>query len=268
MPYTLINHLTLHYEEVGEGVPIVFLSGLTQEVRSWRLQVNFFSARGFRVVTYDTRGQGGSDKPDDPEAYAFSRHVDDLYGLLDHLQIDRAHLVGLSHGGAVAQWAALRSPERVSALVLADTMAYVTPIFCKIFLGLIHATESGGNPLRFDVALPWLFSDRFIEANAPLLDTLRDLSKDQPKDPILHLLRASLAHDLRDRVGKIVAPTLVMCGALDLLTPLSAARYLHRQIKGSDLVILPECGHVSSIEAPEPFNREVLKFFLKIFPRL
>lgn len=262
MPRATINEVEIYYEEAGEGAPLIFLSGLMQETRTWKPQVHFFS-KGFRVITYDPRGQGGSEKPESADAYALSYHLQDLIGLLDHLQIDRAYLVGLSQGGVIAQRAALHAPVRVSALVLADTTASVTPLLRRIFLSWIHASEVGGSLLRFDVSLPWIFSERFIEANAPLIQTLRDLSKSFPADAIIPLLCSNLEHDLRDQVHQIRVPTLVLCGEMDLLTPPRYARFLHDQIQGSELILFPECGHISPLEVPELFNRAVWEFLKK-----
>lgn len=266
MPQVLIHDVGIYYEEKGSDIPLIFLCGLGQETRSWGPQVNFFSQKGFRAIVYDTRGQGGSDRPNDPQAYGFSHHVEDVIGLMDHLKIDRAHLVGLSHGGTVAQGAALHFPERIHSLVLVNTLAYVTSLIRHIFQGWIHACEVGGSLLRFDATLPWLFSERFLEANGPFIKTLRELSKDRPTQTVVHLLRSSLAHNLRDKVSQISAPTLVLCGEQDLLTPPPMSRYLHEQIKGSKLVIIPETGHVLPIEVPDLFNQTVLDFLTRVKP--
>jgi len=263
MPLAKINHIGIYYEEAGKGFPIVFLSGLGQAISTWRIQIRFFS-KEFRVVAYDTRGQGGSDRPESAEAYRLSLHADDLLALMDHLGIQRAHLIGLSHGGMVAQWVALRAPERVAGLVLGSTAAYATPLLRRIFSSWMRAVELGGNLLRFDVSLPWIFSDRFLEANGPLIQTLRSLSEKAPALPLAHLLRASLEHDLRGRVHEISAPTLILCGELDLLTPCQHARFLHEQIRGSELIVLPGSGHVLPLEAPEAFNSAVRSFLQRI----
>lgn len=257
-----MNEVEIYYEEAGEGPPLIFLSGLMQESRTWRPQVNFFS-KGFRVITYDPRGQGRSEKPGSPEAYALLYHLNDLISLMDHLRIDRASLVGLSQGGVIAQRAVLHAPERVSTLVLADTTASVTPLLRRIFLSWIQASEIGGGLLWFDVSLPWIFSERFIEANGPLIETLRDNSKDLSADAIIPHLRANLEHDLRNQIHQIRIPTLILCGERDLLTPPAYARFLHHQIKGSELIFFPECGHIPSLEVPELFNRTVWEFLKK-----
>lgn len=262
MARAMINEVEIYYEEAGEGEPLIFLSGLMQQTRTWRPQVNFFS-KGFRVITYEPRGQGRSGRPGSPEAYALSSHLQDLIGLLDHLRIDRASLVGLSQGGVIAQRAALQAPFRVSALVLADTAASVSPLLRRIFLSWIYANESGGSLLWFDVSLPWIFSERFIEANGPLLQALRDNSKSLPADVIIALLRANLEHNLVDQVHRIRIPTLVLCGERDLLTPPRHAQFLHDQIHGSELILFPECGHISPLEVPELFNRAVWEFLKK-----
>jgi len=258
-----IGGVGISFEESGRGFPVVFLSGLGQGTPSWRAQARLFSKR-YRVILYDIRGQGGSDRPEGSEAYRIIHHVDDLLGLLDYLQIDRAHLVGLSHGGMVAQWTALRAAERVGGLVLGSTLAYTTSLLRHIFLSWIRAGEAGGNLLRFDVTVPWLFSEDFLEKNGPLIETLRSLSARVPVDSLIHLLRNSLAHNLENEVAKILAPTLILCGELDLLTPYRHARFLHEQIRNSELVVIPGSGHVLPLEAPEAFNLAVGSFLQKL----
>jgi pimeloyl-ACP methyl ester carboxylesterase len=260
MPRAEIAGIDIYYEERGEGSPLVFLGGLAQETRAWRPQVSFFSARGFRVIAYDTRGQGGSDRPERPDDYTIRHHLSDLFGLFDHLGVDRADLVGLSHGGMIAQSAAIEAPERVSYLVLADTSAYVGRLLKEIFIGWIRALESGGGSLYFDVSLPWVLSERFIESNLPLIETLREQSKKLAVEPLIHLIQANSDFDLRERIATIGSRTLVLCGEEDRLTPPSCSKFLLEKIRTSELILFPGVGHCPPLETPDAFNRTVLEF--------
>src|SRR5438270_10435841 len=111
MPFAPVNGVDLYSEEAGEGTPLVFSHEFAGSVESWEAQVRFFSRR-YRVITYNNRGYPPSSVPDDPSAYSEEQLVDDLRALLDHLGIERAHIAGLSMGGAVALKFGIAHPER------------------------------------------------------------------------------------------------------------------------------------------------------------
>src|SRR5437773_9984486 len=111
MPKASVNGIQLHYEEVGQGTPVVFVHEFAGDAGSWDLQVRFF-ARRYRTIVYDARGYPPSDVPDDPAAYSQDQAVADLVGLLDALSIPKAHAVGLSMGGYASPHLGLRHPGR------------------------------------------------------------------------------------------------------------------------------------------------------------
>src|SRR5689334_6867781 len=122
MPFASVNDINLYYEERGAGAALVWVHGFSCGIRSWDLQVQAFSSSR-RVIAYDLRGFGISDAPDAAAAYSQDISVADLAGLLDHLRIERAALGGLSMGGNIALNYTLSHPERVCALIIADTGA-------------------------------------------------------------------------------------------------------------------------------------------------
>ena len=122
MPRARVNGVSLYYEVAGHGSPLVLVHGFSCGIRMWDPQVAALS-RSWRVVTYDVRGHGISEAPDDPAAYSQPTSIADLAGLLDHLGLRRAAVGGLSMGGNIALNFALQNPERVTALVVADTGA-------------------------------------------------------------------------------------------------------------------------------------------------
>ena len=120
MPYAETNGIRIYYETRGGGDPVVLIGGLGSTLESWSVQVPLYSER-FRVITFDNRGSGRSDKPDHP--YTIEQMADDVAGLLDFLEIPKAHFVGKSMGGMVAQWLGIKYPERVDRLVMGCTSA-------------------------------------------------------------------------------------------------------------------------------------------------
>lgn len=258
MPRAKIDSIEIQYEISGYGPPVVFINGLTMDLNGWLLQIDAFSKK-YRMVRYDCRGQGDSDKPD--SEYTQELHADDLAGLLEKLEIPRAHLVGLSNGGMIAQHFALRYPEKTGALVLVDACSHVDTLLKLIVMSWIESAEAGGSGLRYDVALPYLFSEGFMSMNLDRILAMKEMNLARnPVKAVVNLSKASMRHDLKDRVSEITAPTLILAGEEDILIPLRYARMLREKIKNSTLVTLKNCGHAPPIEKPDEFNRIVMNF--------
>lgn len=258
MPRIKIDSIELQYEISGYGPPVVFINGLTMDLNGWLLQVDAFSQK-YTMLRYDCCGQGDSDKPD--TEYSQEQHAEDLAGLLGKLEIPKAHIVGLSNGGMIAQHFALRYPEKTGALVLVDTCSYVDTLLNLIITSWIRAAEAGGSGLRYDVALPYLFSEDFTKKNLDRILAMRETNLARnPVNAVVNLSKASMRHDLRDRVSEIAAPTLILAGEEDILVPLKYSRILREKIEHSTLVTLSNCGHVPPIEKPDEFNRIVMNF--------
>ncbi len=258
MPRVRIDSIELQYEISGSGPPVVFINGLTMDLNGWLLQVEPFG-RNYRMVRYDCRGQGGSDRPD--MEYSQEMHAEDLSLLLEKLEIPRAHIIGLSNGGMIAQHFALRYPEKTGALVLVDTCSYVDTLLELIITSWIKSAEAGGGGLRYDVALPYLFSEEFTKKNLERMMALKEMNLAiNPVKSVVSLSKASMRHDLRERVSEIKAPTLIIAGEEDILVPVKYSRILREEIENSTLAILKNCGHVPPIEKPDEFNRIVMRF--------
>ncbi len=258
MPRVKVDSIALQYEISGYGPPVIFINGLTMDLNGWLLQVEPFSRR-YRILRYDCRGQGGSDKPD--TEYSQELHARDLNALMERLEMPKAHIIGLSNGGMIAQHFALDYPEKTGALVLVDTCSHVDTLLELIITSWIKSAEAGGSGLRYDVALPYLFSEEFTKKNLDRMMAMKEINMalNQVK-PVVNLSRASMRHDLRDRVSEIKAPTLIIAGEEDILIPVKYSRILREKIRNSTLVTIKHCGHVPPIEKPEEFNQIVLMF--------
>lgn len=258
MPRIKINGISLNYELNGSGSTVVLINGLTMDVNGWYLQVQPFSER-YTVLRYDCRGQGQSDKPD--TEYSQEMHADDLKGLMDKIGIQKAHLVGISNGGMIAQHFTLKYPERVGALVLVDTCSHIDTLLEMIIKVWIRATEIGGSEFRYDVSLPVLFAESFIKKNLEVILSMKEISvKNNPPKPIINLAKSCLKHNVDDRIREIKSPTLIIVGEEDILIPIKYSKILNEKIEGSRLVVIKDCGHVPILEKPEEFNRIVLDF--------
>jgi pimeloyl-ACP methyl ester carboxylesterase len=240
-----------YWDSAGDGPAIVLLHPATGSGQVWGYQQSIFAAAGYRVIGYSRRGFNGS-SPVDPANPGSG--ADDLRLLLDHLRIDRAHLLGTAAGGFVAASFALAWPRRVESLTLA----------CTILSGAERAVMEMLPSLRepWYNALPHEFRElspsyraidmagvrRWHELNA--LSRGNNPAVNQPAgEP------ATLA-----AIARLTMPVLLISGDADLISPPPVARLFHRTIRGSKLVVLPECGHSAYWERPNDFNSAVLRF--------
>jgi pimeloyl-ACP methyl ester carboxylesterase len=214
------------------------------------------------VLVFDNRGAGRSDAPD--VAYTTPGMAQDLLGLLDGLGVARAHLLGLSLGGAIAQEAVIAAPARFASLQLHATWAGPHPYFHAL-VNAVRAVRVQLDRESFYRALSvWLFTPRGFVSQSELIETVILAATHHPHPMALHAyLRqtdAVLGHDARDRLHLIQCPTLVAAGSQDLITPPFLAVDLASQIPGARLQILPDLGHGGLWEDPETFNRACLDF--------
>jgi 3-oxoadipate enol-lactonase len=258
------NGQLLYYEIHGEGPALVLLMGIGYDSSLWTLaQVPALSTR-FRVVLVDNRDAGRSSKASQP--YAIADMADDVAGLLDALGIQRTHLLGLSMGAMIAQEFALQHANRLNRLVLAGTAAAtaqsaVDPIQIWSWVKANDATGKvfGGQQLAA------LFSTAFLRNHEAVKDTSALLaSNPYPMSPEAYGRQADayLHFDSLGRLGAITAPTLVVAGEQDLLTPPWIAREVADAIPGARFEVIRGDGssHVVPIERADDFNRLVSDF--------
>jgi len=251
------DSVELYYESHGSGSPVVFINGLTSSLETWYYQVSFFSAK-FRVILYDCRGQGRSDKP--AGGYTGEHHTEDLLCLLDRLEIRKAHLIGHSFGGYVAMNFALTHKSRVGALIIADSASEANSLLQRILSGWVKAQDSGGMDLRFDISLPWLYSESYIRKNPKKIMLFRKAFRKNDFHSTRSITLESLANNNTDRLHEIKAPVLLIVGEEDMLTPPRYSRFILERVRSARLHVIDECGHVPPIEKPDEFNAHARGF--------
>jgi 3-oxoadipate enol-lactonase len=263
MPTLAVGGVELYHEIHGAaGLPtVVFVNGIFQDTTAWSPHAHRLSAR-YRCVLYDCRGQGRSADPAGP--HLIERHVSDLIGLLDALGIARPHLVGLSNGGAVAMTLAATRPERVGALVLADTFAHADGALRAKVRSWRAALDAGGPGLRFDVSVPWNFSAAFLDAHEHDLGGLRERALSLRPEAMRSLMEGTMRHDARALLPQIRAPTLVLVGEHDVLSPPWVMRAIADAIHDARLVIVPGAGHALPIEKVDDFCGAIDGFFASV----
>jgi pimeloyl-ACP methyl ester carboxylesterase len=273
MAIATVRTLELYYEEHGSGDPLLLIMGFATDSAAWIFQIPAFAER-YRTIVFDNRGVGRSSKPVGP--YAIHEMADDAAGLLDTLGIDRAHVLGISMGGMIAQELALRHPERVRGLVLAST--YPEPDADverqrAFMLGQLGGTVTAEGEARVDPTavdplllfqnlLPLVFNQDFIDREVPKLLPLfaGNLQYGFSMEAILGQLAAVMSHRATDRLHRIASPTLVLTGDADRLIRPANSDVIAGAIPGARLVKLPGGSHGFNVEMPENFNREVLGF--------
>ncbi len=273
MPTTSSNGIDVYYEEQGSGEPLLLIMGLAGDSVAWLFQREAFAAQ-YRTIVFDNRGVGRTSKPEGP--YTIAAMADDAVGVLDALDIQRAHVVGVSMGGMIAQELALRHPQRVRGLVLGCTYARPDAGVTKTFdESLAHFGGSKGPNGEIQVDLTNLDPMAFIGRLLPLTFTPQFIMTELPKlmqvfsgvmthgfdlPAIMAQVAATQAHDAADRLGQITAPTLVLTGDSDMLIPPANSDVLAARIPGARLQKIAGGSHGFNFETPDAFNAAVLAF--------
>lgn len=236
---------TLAYEVAGAGASIVFISGLGGHGSYWKAQIEAFSP-DFQTVTFDHRGVGASaGQP----PYSVEQWADDTLRLMDHLKIDRAHLVGHSTGGAIAQIVAAGHPDRIASLVLGGTWARADERFRQLFEFRARVLRELGPDAYEDLGLILT-----LPAGLPLQAMIRQSVRHTPPNVVLARIDALLAHDAGDRLRHIRASTLVIVAEDDVLVPRSLSEIIAGEIAGARLYAFARGGHHFPQTQAETYN--------------
>ncbi len=271
MPYAEANGARLYFEEAGRGYPIVFVHEFAGDHRSWAPQLAYFSRR-YRCVAYNARGYPPSAVPDDAAHYGQDIATDDVIAVMDHLELERAHIVGLSMGGFAALHVGLRYAERASALVVAGCGYGAPPDQQTAFKAecdlLAARFEREGTPAvaRLYAAGParvqfqnkdpqgWAeFRRHFLQHSAAgAAHTLRGVQGRRPS-----------LYELAEGLAALETPLLLIAGDEDEPC-LDANIYLKRTVPSAGLVVLPRTGHTINLEEPARFNEACAEFFATV----
>jgi pimeloyl-ACP methyl ester carboxylesterase len=269
MPHlTTDDGIKLYYEEVGSGIPVVFVHEFAGDVRSYELQMRHFGQR-YRCIAYNARGYPPSDVPQDGEKYSQARARDDIRAVLDALKVDKAHIVGLSMGGFAALHFGFSYPDRARSLVVAGCGYGAAPDKRAQFAAEAEATAAGFEQqtmakaaegyalgptrVQFQNKDPrgWReFAAQLAEhSTAGAARTMRGVQARRPS-----------LFDLVDQMAAMTTPTLIMTGDEDWPC-LEPAILMKRSIPTAALVVMPNAGHTINLEDPAAFNAHIADFF-------
>lgn len=253
----------IFYDVQGEGKPILILNGIMMSTKSWEPFVKSFTAQN-QFIRLDFIDQGQSDKLEN-SAYTQDIQVDIIEALLKEIGIHKVNVVGISYGGEVATMFAIKFPYMVERLVLFNTTPYTSPWLAEIGhqWNAIGKTRDGST--YYKAAIPVIYSPSYYESKLEWMKKreaflLPIFSNPVFLDAMERLTNSAESYDVRKDLVKIVAPTLIVAADEDYLTPIANQRELHKQIKNSELVILPGVGHASMYEKPLIFVSLVLGF--------
>ncbi|GIW46063.1 MAG: hydrolase [Candidatus Binatia bacterium] len=234
--------------------PVVFLHGLGGDRRQWLFQVPWFSG-SYPTVVLDLRGHGLSSRP--ATDFTVADMARDVIRLTRNLGIERAHFVGLSMGGVVAQQIAFDFPLVVASLVLADTFGRLPEAAREMARLALERMEGQ--------SMPEIARERITNAFSEGVDVaMREYMIEQvaknDRTAYLRAARATFEFDGSEHLPKVRCPALVVVGREDRVTPLPLAEDLAQRIAGAKLVVIEKAGHISNIENPSAFNHVVLDF--------
>lgn len=261
MPTVRAGDADIAYEVQGDGDPLLLVMGFAMGQHMWIGQLPAFTPH-YKVITFDNRGIGMSSAP--PGPYSMEQMAADALAVLDAAGAERAHVVGVSMGGAIAQHLALKAPERVRSLTLAATWPGRNAWHERLFPLLRRIGLELDTPAFIATTLHLLFSPRFVITQPELLAMIDDLisSLPMPIEPLVAQGEACQAHDVRDRLGQVRAPTLVVGGKRDVFIPPELSQEIASLVPGSELHLL-ETGHAFIFEEADQFNRLVLEFLAR-----
>ena len=250
-----VGDITVAVQEYGEGEPLLIINGTSQSLGFWADMAGVWAGR-HRVITYDLRGMGGSERGSGEITVASL--AQDALGLLDALEVERTQVLGYSLGSAIAQELALAAPDRVSSLVLYCTWARSDGFQRAMMTGLAHPWRIGDVEAGLG-ALGVAFSPQLLDSPefGALIEQLLPLFPSTPEQiqTCAEQWDADMGHDTLDRLGQISAPTLVIAGEQDLLTPPWHGKQVADTIPGAKLEMFtgPGSSHALGMERAEEF---------------
>ncbi len=249
----------IHFKLSGnEKSPVVALShSLGSSMIMWDPQLQVLEEH-FRVLRLDTRGHGGSAAT--PPPYSIETLVNDVIDLLDSLDIDKVHWVGLSMGGMIGQGLAINAPERLLSLCLCDTMSIVREEMKELWKNRIKSGERFGMNHLVDFAMERWFTEPYRNTSPVAYKQIREQFLNTSVAGYVGCCHAIYNMNFLDQLSEIRTPTHIMVGDQDLATPVAESIIMHELITDSTFKLIPNGAHLCNIECKEDFNESMMKF--------
>ena len=251
----------IHYEVTGRigRTPVLMIQGLGASKNAWNLQRITMATR-FRIISFDNRGAGRSDKPTEP--FTLEQMADDAIAVLDAAGIETAHVVGASMGGVISQIVAVKHPQRVRSLTLVCTACRNHPWRQELLQSWAKTAEEKGMIEVGKEAAQWVMSPRSFRRLVPAFTWMGPLAALRPRHSFVSQIHAILdtREDLVDQLSTITAPTMVIVGNQDILTPRGDSEEIAERIPNAELVVISGAAHGLMMEHSSTFNKILIEF--------
>ena len=262
MPTVRAGDINIYYETTGTGEPLVLIPYLAADQACYAFQVAEY-AKHFTCISVDLRGAGKTDKP--AGSYTTELFADDIARFMDAIQVERAHVTGLSLGAATGMWLAAKYPQKVLTLSLHSAWPKSDPYLRAAVEGwqLIAKALDSVPEMVIKGILPWCLTPELYAAKPEYVDSLAAFVRSRPVQPLDAFMRQSaavIAHDCLSQLSRITAPTQITFGRRDAVTSTRFAEPLKNGIKNSEVVVFEDCAHAPLYEKVDDFNQRTLAF--------
>jgi len=257
-----VNDITMNYEQQGSGEPLILIPYLAADNACYAFQCADY-AKHFTCISVDPRGAGETDKPD--SAYTTELMADDVSALMQAIGVGRAHVSGLSLGGAIGMWLAVKYPEKVKSLSIHSGWSKSDTFLKTVVESWLLLLKGTGNvpEMIINGIFPWCFTPELYVNKPEYIESLAAFVRSRPPQPVEAFKRqteAVMAHDIESRLSEIKAPTQITFGRHDQVTSTRFAGVLTDNIRDSELLIFEDCSHAPIYENVADFNHRTLEF--------
>jgi pimeloyl-ACP methyl ester carboxylesterase len=265
MPKIKANGITINYDRQGSGEPLILIPYLTADHACYAFQIAEYT-KHFTCISLDLRGTGETDKTDG--AYTTEDLADDVAEFMQALGISRAHVSGLSLGGAIGMWLAAKHPQSIVSLSLHSAWPKTDLYLKSVAQSFQHTARAMGNVAEMAILalFPWCLTPELYAAKPDYISQLAAFVRSRPAQSLESFFQQSnavIGHDVEAQLPRITAPTLITFGRRDVATSTRFADRLQQGIRNSELVIFEESSHAPIYEQIEEFNQKTLAFLQK-----
>ena len=255
--------VTMYAVEAGAGPPLVFMHALGWDHRQWAHEIARYQDR-YRVIAGDTRGHGASSQASGP--YTLPGFADDWLAMLDGLGVKSACLVGFSLGGMIAQYMAIKYPQRVAALMLVSTVCHFDPEVRAAMEHRITVNRELGAQAAAEAVAKSLFTEEFRQTELQFLQKFYAWRLGQSQQCIVDSIRSTFDLDTCGELSSLKMPCMVVLGGKDAATPPQAVSNLTRHLSHAEIEVVDDAGHMLTIERPQEFGRILDGFLARHYP--
>ena len=262
MPKVTANNITLNYEQHGSGEPLLLIPFLTAEHACYSFQVPEYS-KHFTCISLDLRGTGESDKPQGE--YSTEDLADDVAAFMQALDIQSAHVMGLSLGAGVGLLLAAKHPEKIRSLSVHSGWTKTDSFLKTVIEGWQTNAKALGSvhDMVIQSILPWCLTPKLYAEKPEYIQSVCDFVRSRPAQTVPDFIlqsNAVLSHDIEEQLDTITAPTQITFGSHDMITSTRFAAPMTSRIRNTELVIFDQCAHAALFEKVEEFNQRTLDF--------